>query len=207
MNRSLKLLIFSDFILLGSTGLIGPILALFIAEELVGGSALAAGMATMFYLLTRSIGGWIWAYVVDIIDHHKEFLIAGSILLASGPFLYLAITNVYQLFLVQILMGIGAAISIPIWYVYFTHNIEPEKEGYTWSMYGSWLGIGMAITAGAGGFIAQTVGFTELFVIVGVLGMVGLIPLFFIKEEKLEIKKHAKNYAKHHAKKIARIKR
>ena len=54
MNRTIKLLMFSDIFVLTGFGLIEPILAIFIKENLVGGTIFAAGLASMIFLVTKS---------------------------------------------------------------------------------------------------------------------------------------------------------
>jgi DHA1 family quinolone resistance protein-like MFS transporter len=55
MNKTLKLLIISDVFVFSGFGLIAPILAIFIKDNLIGGTIFAAGIASAIFLVTHSL--------------------------------------------------------------------------------------------------------------------------------------------------------
>ncbi|MBR9679329.1 MAG: MFS transporter [Nanoarchaeota archaeon] len=181
MRTITKIFIFSDILLLSSAGLIGPIFAIFIDDHLIGGGALAAGMAMMVFLLVSGVGDLIMGRYIDKIENPKLFLIIGSLIIAIVPIAFIFITNVNQLYALEAVAGIGAALSYPIWYMMFSNNLDQKHDGYAWSIYEFCTRISMAITAFLGGWVAQNFGFKETFIIVGVLGIMGAVTLIFIK--------------------------
>jgi len=55
INKVIKILVFSDLVLLFGWGLITPILAVFILESIKGGDAKVAGIAVGLYWLIKSV--------------------------------------------------------------------------------------------------------------------------------------------------------
>ncbi|HYD03057.1 MAG TPA: hypothetical protein VEC16_02045, partial [Alphaproteobacteria bacterium] len=54
MNKTLYLLWFSDVVLLTGFGLVSPILAIFISRDIIGGSIMAAGVASALFLTVKA---------------------------------------------------------------------------------------------------------------------------------------------------------
>ncbi len=192
MRRGIKILILSDIALLASIGFIAPIFAIFV-EHLDGGSIFAAGMAQMIYLLTKSFGDLFFAFVIDRWDNHKFFLVGGYIFTGGVPLLYPLVQNVWQLYFLEFLMGVGTAVAYPTWSVIFTSFLEKEDKGYTWSMYGFATGIAAAITSVSGAALTQLFGFKKTFLLAGIVGLLSALILL-----KVELPRSLKSKIVHH---------
>lgn len=176
MSPIIKLLILVDLFVFSGFGFINPIFAIFIKDNLVGGSIAAAGIAATIYLITKAvlqlpIARWTDKEPANL----REFwtLITGYFLIALVPFLYLAIKTVDHLYLVQFLQGIGAALAYPGFMAIFTKFADHEKAASSWSIYSTSVILGMAITAGVGGWIGEVFGFKILLLIVGAFVFMG----------------------------------
>ena len=55
INQVIRLLTYSDILLLSGWGLINPILAVFFADKIEGGDVTVAGLAIMVFFLTKSL--------------------------------------------------------------------------------------------------------------------------------------------------------
>jgi len=187
MKRGFKLLILSDLLIIMAFGLISPILAIFIKEDLIGGSAFAAGLSISIYLFTRAVFGIPFGRVED---HHakKRFLLIGTYLIAIAPLGYYFLNNIYQLYLVQFMYGFGAAMAFPAFGALFIHYMDHGKEAYEWSVYGTVIGLGTAVTALVGGAIVQRFGFNYLFLATFIICMIGSTVLVFIPPEHFKNK-------------------
>ncbi len=53
MNKILKILLLSDLFILSGFGFIAPIFAIFLKDNLTGGSIMAAGIAQAIFLFTK----------------------------------------------------------------------------------------------------------------------------------------------------------
>lgn len=89
MNRTIKLLMISDIFVLTGFGLISPILAIFIKDNLIGGTIFAAGLASTLFLITKSVIQLPFSRYVDKHDDTKRWLILGTLFISIVPFIYI----------------------------------------------------------------------------------------------------------------------
>lgn len=189
MNRTIKLLIFSDIFVLTGFGLIDPILAIFIKDSLIGGSLIAVGVASTLFLVTRSILQVPFAAYADKHEHRLFFLILGTALLVFVPLFYAFSTQIYQIYLAQIIHGIGSAFAYPTWMGLFSSNLDKKRESFEWAFYETCVGVGTAFAAFFGAQLASLIGFKNVFFIVGILSVIGMVILFGLERgEKVGIK-------------------
>ena len=64
-------------------------------------------------------------------------------------------------------------------------HVDKGREAETWGFESSLLGIGMGAAGILGGFIANTIGFSILFVFVSALGIFGSFLLLIIRKDIL----------------------
>ena len=185
MNRTLKLLILSDIFVFSGFGLISPVLAIFIRDNLVGGTILAAGIASAIFLITHSLLQILFAYVFNPKDR-LWMIWLGTFFIVLVPFGYIFAKSIYFLYAVQFIYGLGASFAYPSWASLFTSNLEKGKRGLQWSFYSSSVGIGSAIAAGCGALLAQKTSFEIVFAITGTLAVIGLLILFKLDKNSLK---------------------
>jgi len=177
MNKTLRLLTLSDISIYAGFGLISPILAIFIKDNLIGGTLFAAGLASTIYLIVHAVLQIIFAEVFSSKDR-RWMLILGTVFIAIVPFGYIFSTTMWHIFIVQFIYGVGAGFAYPSWYSLFSSNIEKKQSGFQWSIYNSSVSIGTGITAAVGAWLAELVGFRWVFAITGAVAVVGLLILF-----------------------------
>ncbi len=183
MNKTLKILILSDIFVFTGFGLIAPILAIFINDNLAGGSILAAGLSSTIFLITHSVLQIIFAYVFNPKDR-LWMLRIGTFLIAIVPFGYIFAKSIWHLFFVEFIYGIGAGFAYPSWSSLFTSHLEKGKRGFQWSLYSSSVGLGTAITAALGAWLAEVTSFQLVFILTGVFAVIGLLYLFRLEKKK-----------------------
>jgi len=93
----------SDIAVVTSFGLIDPILAIFIKENLAGGTIFAAGMAITAFLLTKSAIQLPFSRYVDSHRDKVKWLIIGTFLIATVPFIYIFADHVNYIYFAQII--------------------------------------------------------------------------------------------------------
>ncbi len=180
MKRNLILLILSDILILSSFGLIAPIFAVFINDNLIGGSLVTAGLATTIFLATKSIIQLPLSWYVDKRKHKTRLLIFGTFIIILVPFLYVIAKSVYTIFIAQVVYGIGAAFAYPIWFTLFTSYLDKKHKGFEYSLWSTGIGIGAATAAFLGAKIAESLGFKILFLTVGFFAFLGFLLLLFL---------------------------
>ncbi len=187
MHKKLWLLIFSDIFILSGFGLIAPIFAVFINNNLVGGSLIAAGLATTIFLIVKSaVQLPLSKYFIDKHDHKASFIVAGTFLIISVPFIYAAAKDVHTIFIAQAVYGLGTALAYPAWFSLFTMYMDKKHRGFEYTVYTTSIGVGTALAAFFGANIAAVLGFRTLFFVVGFISFLGF--LFLIVLYRLELK-------------------
>ncbi len=185
MNRTLKLLIISDIFVLSGFGLIAPILSIFINDNLVGGSIFSAGLASTIFLITHASLQLLFSYKFKPKDR-LWMLKLGTAIISIVPVGYILSVSIYHIYLVEFVYGVGAAFAYPTWSSLFTSNLEKGKRGFQYSVYSSSVGIGTALTAAAGAWIADKTGFEFVFILTGIIAMIGLLILFKLNKKILK---------------------
>jgi DHA1 family quinolone resistance protein-like MFS transporter len=183
MNRTIKLLMLSDIFVLTGFGLIDPILAIFIKDNLIGGTIFSAGLASMIFLLTKSIVQLPFSKHVDRTKNKTIWLILGTLLIAIVPFIYIFTSGIKMIYLAQLIHGLGSGLAYPTWLGLWSINLDRKQESFEWSLYSTLTGLGTAATAAAGAAIAYFIGFKFTFAIVGVMSLIGCIVLLWLNEK------------------------
>jgi len=181
MNKRFLLLVLSDILILSSFGLIGPIFAIFIVENLEGGTLVSAGLATTIFLIVKSaVQLPLSRYFIDKEKHKTKSLLLGTFLIITVPFIYLAAKSVYAIFLAQAIYGLGAALAYPSWFSLFTVYMDKKHRGFEYTIWSTGVGLGTAITAYFGAKIADILGFRALFLVVGAVALAGFVLLIIL---------------------------
>ncbi|MDO8742986.1 MAG: MFS transporter [Candidatus Azambacteria bacterium] len=197
VNKIIRVLVLGDIMFFSAFGLIGPIFAVFVTNQIAGATVATAGFAATISLLTRAL---LQMPVARYIDNHKgekddfRFMIVGSTLISIVPFIYLFVSIPIHLYLAQVILGIGGALANPGWYAIFTRHIDKDKEGTEWSLENVSVGIAAAGAATIGGILAQNFGFHSLFLIVGVLSLLGVIIQISLYSTVIELDHHNRNH-------------
>lgn len=181
INKVIRFLTFSDILMLSGWGLVNPIFAVFVTDQIQGGGVEIAGLAITIFLLTKSLTQVPIAWVIDRRKGEVDdfwVMIAGSLIIALSAFLFIFAKTISHILLIQIISGFGTALSYPSWLAIFTRHVDYHKEGFEWSIYFTLTDLGGALAAGLGGTIANYLGFQPLFLLVGLLSLLGTAFLF-----------------------------
>jgi len=188
INKVIKIMVFSDLILNSGWGLIGPILAIFIVNNIQGGDARVAGIAVGIYLLVKSVLQIPIAHYLDLNHGEKDdycALFLGTLLTAVSPIIFIFATMPWHIYVAQVVHALGMAMAVPSWSAIFTRHIQKRREAFCWSLDSSALGLGGGIAGIIGGTIAQAFGFVPLFLGVSILNVIAALLLLFIMKDIL----------------------
>lgn len=195
VNRVIKRLVASDFILNFAFGLLSPIFAIFILKNVTGSSLRVIGLATMFYWIARTLSTVPLSRFMDKTDGERDeyfFSIVGSFIIASIPLFYLLIKLPWHLYLIQFIYGLANSMAVPAWRILFTDHIDRGKTGYEWSLEDVAIGISVGISAYLGSILAEKFGFSLVLILLSILGFIStmvLIPLSRDAKTLAQIKK------------------
>src|SRR3989338_5042966 len=178
INHVVKTLVVADFFTNAGFSVFGPVFAVFINKQIVGGSLEVVGFSAAIFQIFKS---GLQIPIARFLDKdHGEYddfysLILGSVLVAMVPFWYLFASTPTHIYIIQAIYGIGAAFSIPPWYAIFSRHIDKLHENVEWSLDSIAIGIAAATAAALSGILAQKFGFQFVFLLGGMLAIFGTI--------------------------------
>ncbi len=173
MQRELKILLTSSNLFLLAGGLFGPIYAVFV--EQIGGDLLTAGGAYGAFSISAGILIFFLSRWEDHVKHQEKLVIIGFLLNCMGYAGYLFIRSPIDLFIVQIMFGIGEAVNTPAFDGLYSRHLDRGKFVSEWGMWESMYRIITAAAAAAGGLLALMFGFRLLFAVMLIISVTGLL--------------------------------
>src|SRR3989338_6944885 len=176
VNSVIRYLVIGDFFVNAGFSVFAPILAVFITRQIAGGTIATVGFAAAIVQIMKVI---VELPVSKILDkNHGEYddfvsLIFGSTLIALVPFMYLMASETLHLYLIAAIYGTGIGFVVPPWYAIFSRHLDKFQESFEWSLDSISIGIAAAGAAAIGGILAEKFGFHFVFVICGLLAILG----------------------------------
>jgi predicted MFS family arabinose efflux permease len=186
LNKVIRVLIASDFFLQAGWGFSAPIFAIFITKQIQGGSVEMVGFVAATYWITKSI---VQPFLATFFDWKKgekddlRFLIGGLYVANLIPLGYFFSTQIWQIFLLEMIRGLAMACVIPTWSAIFTRHIDKGKEAFSWSIESTGIGFAAGFAGAFGGIIAGVFGFKAVFVLVSLFGLSAASLLLLLKKE------------------------
>ncbi len=179
-------MLFSDIVFYTGWGLVNPLFALFIVGNIKGGSPFAVGVATAIYWATFSILRIPFGIFLDNKIGERDdycFMVFGLFLASMVPFGYIFSTEIWHIYILQFLHGLGTSISVAGWSAIFCRHIDKTMESTEYGLSGSSVALTTSVSAVIGGWAIEKLGFKPVFACVGLLGLVGVLLLFAIEGE------------------------
>lgn len=184
LNQVILVIIIAQFVFTMAANLSGPFFALFIVQD-IGAAVAAVGFASAIYWVVKSIlqlplARWIDRNHGEIDDYYS--LLVGLGITIAGLFLFYFARELWHIFAIQALIGIGDAFVVPPLYAIFSRHLDHDSEGFEWALQSSFsFGAGSALGGTLSGLLVATLGIRPLFLINGTLMLVGLVTLLFLK--------------------------
>lgn len=186
MNKVIKILTLSDVALLTGLGFIAPIFAIFLTENIKGGSVEVVGFAAAIYWLVHSLTMVPFGRYLDKHPGEKDdlwFIVIGNILGAVAVFGYIFSRLPWHIYVLQGIYGLGMGMNLVGYTAIFTRHIDKNKEASEWGLRSSLVGIGSGVAGALGGVIAYNFGFNVLFVSCGIFIILSAFLLPLISKE------------------------
>lgn len=183
LNRVTKFFIFSDLLLLFGLGLMDPIFAVFLIEGVNGATLISIGFLSTIYWTVKGILQVPIALFLDKTDGEKDdfsAIIFGLMISSVASFSLMLVTQMWQVYLIQIVKAFGFAMYVPAWSAIFSRHLDKDHTAYDWAVQSTSIGFGIGIAGAVGGTVASYVGFKFVFLLVGLLSLASAGLLLFI---------------------------
>ncbi len=186
VNRAVKILISSDFLLLSGWGLLAPIFAVFLLENIQGGDIKVAGFAAAVYWIARSvlepfIGKWLDKNHGEKDDFYSMFI--GTLIISIIPIGFIFSKFPWHIYALEFIHALAMSFNLPPWSAIFTRHIDKGREAFEWSLSSTSISLGSGIAGALGGLLASIFGFKIIFVGVSVLTFLSALALLFIRKD------------------------
>lgn len=185
INKVVKVLILSDFFLQGAWGFITPLFAVFLIENISGGTLKAVGATAGIYWLSKSLVQPFFARYLDKTDGERDdfiFLIAGLYIANLIPLGYLLASKIWHIYLLEFIRAMAMGWVVPSWAALLTRHIDKGKEAFSWSIESTTIGLAAGTAAIIAGWLAYAVGFKIIFILASIFGLSSATCLFLIRD-------------------------
>lgn len=182
-NKALRILLFTNFLILVSGAMLGPIYALFVEE--IGGNLLDASITGGLFALAAGIVSLFSGRLTDKTKNPKKIVIIGYLLIAGGFFSYSIVNSILCLFAIQLIIGAGEALYSPAFDALYSKHLVKTKRGREWGAWESMNYFSIAIGAIVGGLVVNAFGFKSVFYIMGTISLISAIFLLFTKNGEI----------------------
>jgi MFS family permease len=182
-NRALKILLFTNALILVAAAMLGPIYALFV--EKVGGDLLDASITGGVFALAAGITTLIAGRYSDKLRMEKLIIAIGYFLIGVSFLLYIFVDSTTSLLFVQVLLGFAEAFYSPAFDSLYSKHICLCKAGREWGMWEAMNYFMAGIGAIIGGFIVAIFGFNGVFALMSLLCFVSVIYICLLPKKVL----------------------
>ncbi|MDX1608303.1 MAG: MFS transporter [Candidatus Spechtbacterales bacterium] len=187
LNRVVRTLIFYDFIVYAGWGLVSPVFAVYILDEIKGGTIFVVGIAISIYWTSKAL---MQIPIGKYLDQKQarqtnlNFLMMGTAIMSTIPLFYIFADQIWHILILQFVHAIGVSMAVPAWGGVFMTHVEKGRESESWSAESSILGLGLGAAGFIGGFVISNYGYTPIFIAISILGTLGVYAMHSLKYEE-----------------------
>ena len=106
-------------------------------------------------------------------------MVIGLFLASLAAFSFALVTKMWQAYIAQLIYAIAMAIYIPAWSGIFSRHIDPKRISFDWSLDSAVVGFASFAAAILSGILANWLGFSFVFLIVGTASLLSALLIFF----------------------------
>lgn len=199
LNKIIKYLIYSDLVFYTGWGLISPIFAIFIINNIISGSVLVAGVSAAVHLIIRSALRVPFGMYADKSQKKAYyFMFFGLLISAFVPLGYIISRSPWHIYVLQGVLGAALAMSTAGWTGIFAKYMDKGKESTEWGIDAVAVGVGPGIAGAVGGLAVTYFSFNLVFVAVTIIGLIGAAVLLVVKKDILKEKEGTGRLFVHH---------
>lgn len=160
------LIILNSFIIIASAFLM-PLWAPFMAH--IGGDVRTAGVAICIFSIIMGISTMLVAKLTQTFKLEIPFLWISALIVAISYGGYLLVSSPIELYLVQLILGLGCALQTPPLYAIYQRQMNPQESTFGWGVWNGTYNISIGVAALTSSNIMHLLGIHEvLWVLFGI---------------------------------------
>lgn len=186
----LSALTFNDAVFWGADAFVAVIFALYITQNIEGGTAIHVGLVFGLYRIVRAFFAIPIGRFLDKHSGHIDeyFALLGSGFLVGITYMILFFAfELWHIYLGIVVIAIGHAIDVSSWKILFYSNLPSEARGEVIGIYTTIMQIVYALAIVAAGFVGEIYGFEWTLLFAGIVTIFASIMLLFISDTKNKI--------------------
>ena len=133
----------------------------------------------------QSVGSVLWALIIPKFRNIKTAYVVSLLIGAIGFASVFFIHDQYLLFISFLLIGVAWAAMLAVPFTLLTNSLSGEHIGTYLGLFNGTICLPQIVAAACGGFILKMVGGAQvsMFIVAGVLLVLGAISVYFVKEK------------------------
>jgi predicted MFS family arabinose efflux permease len=183
LNSSIKALLLVSGLFMFIFNMLSPIYAIFV--EKIGGNLLTAANSSAIFLAVSGLLTFFASRYVNKMKEKELAIMWSQIVLGIGYLMYYFTHNVFMLFMVQIVLGIGEAFYWPAFHAVFASHTDEHQSVSQWGVYDGLTYLIPAGGAALGGYLVTLFGFDFIFISMALLSFANGIFIFFLPRKLL----------------------
>lgn len=171
VGRFVKRFIMADMALFAGWGMLDPVFSIFIIREIPGATIVTVGTAVAIYWLLKSA---IQIPIANALDkenteNHAFLSLVGSLVLVGVTAIaFLAATEIWHIYILQVLKAIAFGVYVPAWSGLFSKHLDKGHYSLDWSLDSTSVGLVTGVTGFLGGVIVAYFGYGMVFILAGI---------------------------------------
>ena len=181
-NAVVRRFIIADLVWLAGWGLISPIFAVFVLQQIEGATVITLGIAAALYWTLKSIIQIPVALAIDRTPSERDdyiVLVISLILAGLTAFSFILVRTTWQLYIVEVLHAISFALYVPSWNGIFARHLDKEHRALEFALDSAAVGIATGIAGLVGSIIVKELGFSTLFFMTAILCFIAAVIIFY----------------------------
>lgn len=185
VNRIIRFFIIGDLFLWAGWGFIDPLFSVFVLKNIGGATIISIGLLATIYWVTKSILQIPISVFLDQYDGEKDdfyALIFGLMIIGLSSFSFMITRTIGQVYFVQFIKAIGFSLYIPAWSSIFSRHLDRDHTALEWAISSSSVGLGIGAAGFVGSSIASVYGYNFVFLLTGLMALIGAGVLLFVPD-------------------------
>lgn len=181
MGRIVRYFILADLALLAGWGLIEPIFGVFIITQIEGATVITLGISAAIYWLVKSVIQMPIAVVLDRTPNERDdyiFLVSGLVLAGLTAISFILITQIWQLYAVQVLHAVAFAFYVPSWSGIFARHLDKNHQSFDFTLDSAVVGLSSGVTGLLSGLLVTWFGYRAIFILGALFSFVSAFVIF-----------------------------